>query len=120
MIPMQAVTTIEIPQVYAERLAERLGNALARVSLFGSRARGDASHRSDFDLMIVLHRPSGAHRDAVHGLAVELELDHNVDLSTKIVDEARFEELRRSNLPFWRRFERDERILWPPSSSTNG
>lgn len=117
---MPATTTIDIAELYARRLADRLEEELVRVSLFGSRARGEGRLRSDFDLMIVLRRPTGELRDAVHGLATELELDHNVDLSTKIVSEPRFQELRRSNLPFWRRFTRDERILWPPTSSRSG
>ena len=113
---MPILTTSDIAELYVRRLADRLGDELVRVSLFGSRARGEESPHSDFDLMIVVRQPSGELRDAVHGLATELELDQNVDLSTKIVDEDRFEELRWSNLPFWRRFTRDERILWPPTS----
>ena len=44
----------------------------------------------------------GEARDAVHRLATTLELEHNVDLSTKIVDRERFEKLRRSSMRFWR------------------
>jgi predicted nucleotidyltransferase len=113
-------SSADIAGLFAEELAEDLGCRLRRVSLFGSRARGEARPRSDFDLMIVLSEPTGEDRDAVHALATELELDHNVDLSTKIVGEAQFEQLRRSTLPFWRRFNRDERILWPPTSSRSG
>ncbi len=105
----------DLAELYARLLAERLGDQLVRVSLYGSRARGEEHRRSDIDLMIVLRRGSGHDRDVVHGLATEIELDHNVDLSTKVVDQARFEELRRSELPFWRHFSRDEGVLWPPT-----
>lgn len=116
---MLATTTTDIAELYAGRLARRLEDRLVRVSLFGSRARGEERHRSDFDLMVVLRHPTEEDRDIVHGLATELELDHNVDLSTKIVDEDRFEDLRESGLPFWRHFTRDERVLWPPTSWPN-
>lgn len=113
------LATDDLVETYAERLAECLGNRLVRVSLFGSRARGDQGPRSDYDLLVVIRGPRGEDREHVHGLAAELELEHDytVELSTKILDEARFDELRRSRLPFWRRFDRDERILWPPTSS---
>ena len=114
---MSIAAAADLAGAYAARLADRLGDRLVRVSLFGSRARGEESPRSDYDLMVVLRQATGEDRDAVHGLATELELDHNVDLSTKIVAETRFAELRRSQLPFWRRFVRDERVLWPPTSS---
>lgn len=115
-MPHPTLTT-DVASQYAERLASLLGEDLLRVSLFGSRARGEARLRSDFDLMVVLRRASGENRDVVHGLATEIELEHGIDLSTKITDEERFERLKRSALPFWRHFTRDEEILWPRTSS---
>jgi predicted nucleotidyltransferase len=108
----------EIASEYARRLASSLGGELLRVSLFGSRARDDNRPRSDFDLMVVLRQASGQNREVVHRLATEVELEHDyaIDLSTKITDAERFERLRRSPLPFWQSFNRDERILWPPTS----
>lgn len=38
------------------RLGELYGDRLARVVLYGSRARGDAGPDSDVDLLVVLHR----------------------------------------------------------------
>jgi predicted nucleotidyltransferase len=105
-----AAVAFDVVSEFAETLAERLGDELVQVALFGSRARGEARWRSDYDLMVVL-------RHAVHGLATTLELEHNVDLSTKIVDQERFERLRRSSMRFWRNYARDERVLWPPTSS---
>ena len=115
---MHPTLTTDIASDFAERLADRLGDDLLRVSLFGSRARGEGKLRSDFDLMIVLRRVSGEQRDVVHGLATEVELEHEygIDLSTKITEEERFERLRRSALPFWRHFARDEKVLWPRTS----
>ena len=115
---MHPTLTTEIASEYAARLASRLGDNLRRVSLFGSRARGEGRPRSDFDLMVVLRETSGEQRRAVHVLANELELenDYGIDLSTKITDEERFELLRHSALPFWQHFNRDEKVLWPPTS----
>jgi predicted nucleotidyltransferase len=82
---VRAAVAFDIAQEFAEALAERLGDDLIQVALFGSRARGEARWRSDYDLMVVLRRASGEVRDTVHRLATKLELEHNVDLSTKIV-----------------------------------
>lgn len=108
-----STVAVDLAQAFAQVLAERLGDGLVRVSLFGSRARGDERLRSDFDLMVVLRQATDDARSAVHRLATELELEHNVDLSTKIVDLERFERLRESPSRFWAGFARDERILWP-------
>ena len=114
---MSTAIAFDVARELAEALAERLGDELVQVALFGSRARGEARWRSDYDLMVVLRSASGEARDAIHRLATTLELEHNVDLSTKIVDRERFERLRRSSLPFWRNYVRDERVLWPPTRS---
>ena len=42
-------------------------------------------------------------------------LEHAIDLSTKILRQPDFERLVRSELPFWRSFRSDERVLWPPT-----
>ena len=111
--------TFDVAREFSEGLAKRLGREVVQVALFGSRARGEERWRSDYDLMVVLRSTSAEARDAVHRLATTLELEHNVDLSTKIVDQELFERLRRSSLPFWRNYTRDERVLWPPTSSGN-
>lgn len=113
---MCAVVTFDVAHDFAEALAERLGDDLVQVALFGSRARGDARWRSDYDLLVVLRSASRESRDAVHRLATRLELDHNVDLSIKVLDRERFEQLQRSSPRFWRNYARDEKILWPRTS----
>jgi len=116
---MQVEPHADVAEAFADALARLLGDNLARVSLFGSRARGDHRSRSDYDLMIVLRRVNGEVRSAIHRLATEYELERPVDLSTKITDLDQFERLRSGPLPFWRNYRSDERVLWPRASSRN-
>jgi len=111
------VVSFDVAHDFAEILAGRLGEELVQVALFGSRARGDARWRSDYDLMVVLRNASRKSKDTIHRLATRLELDHNVDLSIKILDRERFGQLRQSSPGFWRNYAQDEKLLWPPTKS---
>jgi predicted nucleotidyltransferase len=45
---------LELPTKACENLVKRLGDRIVAVALFGSRARGEASERSDFDFFVVV------------------------------------------------------------------
>jgi predicted nucleotidyltransferase len=113
---MAIATGTDLAEAFADALAGRLGSNLVRVSLFGSRARGEHRRRSDYDLMIVLRRASAEARSTIHRLAAEWELERSIDLSTKVTDADTFEHLKASGLAFWSNFRRDERILWPATN----
>ena len=69
-------TRADIEAALAE-IAPRYG--VSRAFLFGSRARGDCSARSDVDLVVELSRPLGFKRAELHG-ALEEALGEKVDL----------------------------------------
>jgi predicted nucleotidyltransferase len=45
---------LELSSKACENLVKQLGNRIVAVALFGSRARGEASERSDFDFFVVV------------------------------------------------------------------
>ena len=57
---------------FARLLRERLGSRVREVVLFGSRARGDARHDSDYDDVVVVDRRTADAREAI--LAIEVDL----------------------------------------------
>lgn len=99
-----------------EAFRNALGDALVRLSLFGSRARGEADPASDFDLLVVVARRDPALKRAVYAVVGDYLVDHRVDLSAKVLPLDEFDRLRTSGLPFWRAFDLDEVRLWPPRS----
>lgn len=62
-----------------------------RIWAFGSRARGQAHPESDFDLCIVVQKPTDALRRSIRDVAWELGFEHERVLTTLIVSEENFE-----------------------------
>lgn len=94
---------------WLEQLAVRLGPALKKVSLFGSRARGTHRTRSDIDLLVLLEPCQRPQRDVVQDTTLEWELEHNLDLSLRVFSESEFAQLSNGVDPFWRNLARDEK-----------
>lgn len=62
---------LELSREYARRLRERLGDNLVAVTLYGSRARGDAREGSDFDLIVLVRERT----EEVRELALEVDVE---------------------------------------------
>jgi predicted nucleotidyltransferase len=77
------------------RLSLLLGRALARLVLFGSRARGDADPDSDVDVAVVYRggADAGTKRRILEAVT-SVELERCVPLSTLIFSEEEFGRLR--------------------------
>ena len=79
------------------RVGEEFADRLQQVVLYGSRARGDAHHESDIDVLVVLRdEPSAADRRLASTLASDVETSTNawVLLSVVVMSRARLEALR--------------------------
>jgi predicted nucleotidyltransferase len=63
---------LDLAREYARRLRERLGVNLLSVTLYGSRARGDAHDGSDFDLIVRVKQSTQAVRELVLDVDVEM------------------------------------------------
>jgi len=65
---------LEMARRVAEECRRVLGENVAEVRLFGSRARGTAHPDSDLDLLVLTRRDDLAVREAVHEAAVSVAL----------------------------------------------
>lgn len=74
-----------------DELRHRLRNRLKQLVLFGSRARGDFSDDSDFDLLIIVDQPSQELEASIDEIAAEFLYDYNVVLSLLPISQEKFE-----------------------------
>ena len=109
---------LEIVRGLIGRLADRLGPALLRAALFGSRARGRAWPGSDYDVFLVVEREDPPTRAAIYDVAYDLSpLDFNFHIYTP----GRLEAAMRLDSPVLRAVELEGVHLWPtPASKRTG
>jgi uncharacterized protein len=81
---------------YRRRLAERLGERLVQLVLFGSHARSEARSDSDVDVAVVLDRIDG-HADRVLPmyLAGDLIVEHGLALTPLVLSVSELQLLRK-------------------------
>jgi predicted nucleotidyltransferase len=81
-------------KMFIAKLKDRFEDRLKRIILFGSRARGDNSSESDYDLLLIFDHVSEDVREFVDTLEDEMLLEHFVLFSTFLLSEAEFNKRR--------------------------
>lgn len=76
---------------------------IARIVLFGSRARGDFNPDSDYDLLLVVDRRDAALTEGLYDAVMDTLCEHGRLVSLKIFPQAEFERLAGIPSPFMRR-----------------
>jgi uncharacterized protein len=84
---------LEAAHDYAERLRARFGSRALWVRLYGSHARGDASERSDVDVLAVVRDLTWREKVEAIGLAFDVSLVRGLHLSPVVMPEAEFDRL---------------------------
>ena len=78
----------EILQKFKSRVSERFSDA--RIWAFGSRARGEATWESDFDLFIVLSEVDQKTNRWIRDIAWEIGFENDRVITTVLLDEEQF------------------------------
>lgn len=79
---------------FKRRINERYPGELVRLTVFGSKARGDASLESDIDLLAVIRSEDWRLGDQIRQLGYSLEVEHGLVLSIQVISQRHFEQLK--------------------------
>ena len=79
----------DLAREFSRRLAQHCSPELFEVTIFGSRARGDADEESDLDLFVTLKRADsdGRVKATARQLACDLTLESGILVSVFVVDQ---------------------------------
>jgi len=79
---------LALAKEFVRRLAQEIEPHLFTVTLFGSRARGDADEESDLDLFVALRKddPRGEIKEAASRIACDLTLESGILVSLFVAD----------------------------------
>ena len=80
--------------LFAARVRTLFGSRLARLVLFGSHARGEATESSDIDLLTVVDGLTHADARAIDAIVGDILTEQDVLLSPLVLSATRFDELR--------------------------
>lgn len=98
---------------YVADMHDRFPDRVLSVTLFGSKARGDANVESDIDLLVLVDAESSELRSELWRMASDTSLRYNVVLSVRVFGQARWVEIRRIRLPLYRAIMADGVPLTP-------
>ena len=87
---------------YVACIRSRFPDRVLAVTLFGSKARGDAEAESDIDLLVLVDIENSALRSALWRIASDVSLEYNVVISPRVFGQARWAQARRIRLPLYR------------------
>lgn len=77
------------------RAKAALGASFRKAVLFGSRARGEGDEGSDIDILVLVDAVTIERKHAVWDIACDVLLETAIDISPLVMDEGRFDGLRR-------------------------
>lgn len=71
-------------------LAEKYGDIIRQLSLFGSKARGDDDSDSDIDILVIIDRDDRVIRTGIIDIASDLSVEYDLLLSPRVIGEQRW------------------------------
>jgi predicted nucleotidyltransferase len=91
---------LTVLQSFANGLRRLAGENIEKIILIGSYARGEQRQDSDVDIVVLLKASSKDLRESIYDYLVDFMLEHNMDISLKLIDHNTFQEWKRLEEPF--------------------
>jgi predicted nucleotidyltransferase len=109
------LTTIERQalETLVQRLYVRHSDRIQSVTLFGSKARGDAGPDSDIDVLIVLTNDDPHLRSNVRRLAARVSLEYDLLISVRAVSHSHWRRLSHYRFPIYQAIQAEGIPLTP-------
>lgn len=92
---------------FVTRVRRELGEQVAGIRLFGSKARGDDTGESDIDVLVVTTEESVSLEDIVVDIAFDVNVKHDVYISPRVVGRAILDDPVWKITPFLRAIARE-------------
>lgn len=101
----------EIIKEFRQKIEERFPGEILGVSVFGSKARGDATKESDIDIIVVISSGDWKKGDKIREIGYELDEGIDYRLSIQVVSKYHIGYLKRNNFQFAKNIEREGVIV---------
>ena len=92
---------------FKKRIHEKYPEEQIRLTLFGSKARGEATRESDMDLLVVIQSEDWRLGDRIREIGYQLELKHGLVLSIQVMSRKHIEQLKAIGSQFLKEVERE-------------
>jgi len=92
---------------FKEAVTKALGNEFIELTLFGSKARGDAREDSDIDVLVITNSGNWRLRDVVYRIVNDILLDDDINISPKVIGKENYKRLYEKGYPFVKNVIRD-------------
>ena len=92
---------------FVGRVRAALGEQVLALKLFGSKATGRDTPESDIDILVLVDEASIALEDEILGIAFDVNLAHDVYISSRVIGKATIADPVWANTPFVRAAVRD-------------
>ena len=111
-----AVARLSVPEAeavrtFVRRVNERFPQMIARVVLFGSKARGDSQVESDIDVLVIVRREDWRLSNAISTLAARISLEQGVLLGPIVIGQERWARMEREKFSLVRNIVREGFVL---------
>jgi predicted nucleotidyltransferase len=92
---------------FKRRIEKRYPGEIARIMIYGSKARGDATEESDIDVLVVSRFDDWKKADAIRAIGYSLDIEIGSKLSIQVLPEKHLDHLRAEGFQFIENVDRE-------------
>jgi len=102
---------LKVVESFKRKVQELHPGQLVGLTVFGSKARGDATMESDVDLLAVIRSEDWRLGDQIRDLGYDLEEEYGVVLSIQVISQSRHDGLKAAGSQFFNAVEAEGLVV---------